>query len=73
MKLSEELVARGFIHQHTGESVADIFDGEKRTIYHGIDPSADSAHAGNMVIWIVLRHLVNDGHKVIFLVVEGRG
>ena len=73
MKLSEELVARGFIHQHTGESVADIFDGEKRTIYHGIDPSADSAHAGNMVIWIVLRHLVNNGHKVIFLVGGGTG
>ncbi len=73
MKLSEELQLRGFIHQHTGESLAEIFDGEKRTIYHGIDPSADSAHAGNMVIWILLRHLVNAGHKVIFLVGGGTG
>lgn len=73
MKLSEELVARGFIHQHTGETLSEIIDGEKRTLYHGIDPSADSAHAGNMVIWMLLRHLTNAGHSVIFLVGGGTG
>jgi tyrosyl-tRNA synthetase len=73
MQLSEELVARGFIHQHTGESLAEVLDGEKRTIYHGIDPSADSAHAGNMVVWVLLRHLANAGHRVIFLVGGGTG
>lgn len=73
MKLSEELQARGFIHQHTGESLSEILDGEKRTIYHGIDPSADSAHAGNMVIWLLLRHLANVGHNIIFLVGGGTG
>ncbi|MBY0538731.1 tyrosine--tRNA ligase, partial [Patescibacteria group bacterium] len=73
MKLSEELQARGFIHQHTGESLAEVLDGEKRTIYHGIDPSADSAHAGNMVIWFLLRHLANAGHRIIFLVGGGTG
>lgn len=73
MKLSEELQERGFIHQHTGESLSEIIDREKRTIYHGIDPSADSAHAGNMVIWMLLRHLTNAGHKVIFLVGGGTG
>lgn len=73
MKLSEELQARGFIHQHTGESLVEVLDGEKRTIYHGIDPSADSAHAGNMVVWILLRHLANAGHTIIFLVGGGTG
>lgn len=73
MKLSEELSARGFIHQHTGEDLEEILDGEKRTIYHGIDPSADSAHAGNMVIWMLLRHLSNAGHRIIFLVGGGTG
>ncbi|MEX0918281.1 MAG: tyrosine--tRNA ligase [Candidatus Paceibacterota bacterium] len=73
MTLSEELTARGFIHQHTGAELAEILDGEKRTIYHGIDPSADSAHAGNMVIWMLLRHLSDAGHKVIFLVGGGTG
>lgn len=73
MKLSEELAARGFVYQHTGESVAEVFDGASRTIYHGIDPSADSAHVGNMVIWMLLRHLVQAGHKVVFLIGGGTG
>ncbi len=73
MKLSEQLVARGFIHQHTGKSLAEVLDGDKRTIYHGIDPSADSAHVGNMVIWLLLRHLATAGHKIIFLVGGGTG
>ena len=67
MKLSEELVARGFIHQTSGE-LSEIVDGEKRIVYHGIDPSADSAHAGNFVQWILLRHLAQAGHSIIFLV-----
>ncbi len=73
MKLSEELIERGFIHQNTGESLSEVIDITKRTVYHGIDPSADSAHAGNMVIWMLLRHLTNAGHKVIFLVGGGTG
>jgi tyrosyl-tRNA synthetase len=68
MSLSEELTNRGFIHQFSTETLAEILDGEQRTIYHGIDPSADSAHAGNFVIWMLLRHLANAGHKIIFLV-----
>ena len=73
MKLSQELETRGFIHQISGENLAQIVDGEKRTIYHGIDPTADSAHAGNMAVWVLLKHLVNDGHKIIFLVGGGTG
>lgn len=73
MNLSEELALRGFIHQHTGENLTDVLDGTKRTIYHGIDPTADSAHVGNMVIWLLLRHLANAGHQIIFLVGGGTG
>lgn len=73
MKLAKELVERGFIHQISGPDLATIVDGEKRTIYHGIDPSADSAHAGNFVIWMFLKHLANQGHKIIFLVGGGTG
>ncbi len=73
MKLSEELQTRGFINQVSGDSLSVVLDAEKRVIYHGIDPSADSAHAGNFVIWMLLKHLVNDGHSLIFLVGGGTG
>lgn len=68
MSLSEELTNRGFIHQLSNTNLDEIIDGEKRTIYHGIDPSADSAHAGNFVIWMLLKHLSQHGHKIVFLV-----
>ncbi len=73
MSLSEDLTARGFIYQHSADTLAEILDGAPRTIYHGIDPSADSAHAGNFVVWLLLRHLVAAGHKVVFLVGGGTG
>lgn len=73
MKLSEELKARGFINQISGESLEVILDGPKRVVYHGIDPTADSAHAGNFANWILLKHLLNHGHKIIFLVGGGTG
>lgn len=73
MKLSEILTARGFVYQHTGSSLAEITDREKRTIYFGIDPSADSIHVGNLAGYMMLRHFAADGHRVILLVGGGTG
>jgi tyrosyl-tRNA synthetase len=72
MSVSKELEERGFINQFSAPC-SEILDGQKRVIYHGIDPTADSAHAGNFVIWMLLRHLASNGHKVIFLVGGGTG
>jgi len=73
MKLSEELKQRGFINQTSNEDLGLIFDSEKRVVYHGIEPTAESAHAGNFVIWMFLKHLANHGHKIIFLIGGGTG
>lgn len=73
MSLSNELKNRGFIHQYSTENLSEVLDGPKRTIYHGFDPSADSIHVGNFAVWMMLRHFVNDGHKVILLVGGGTG
>jgi len=73
MKLSEELIARGFIHQYTTTTLSEIIDGPKRVIYHGVDPSADSIHTGNFVQFMLLRHLIEHGHKVILLIGGGTG
>lgn len=73
MSLAEELQNRGFINQLSAPTASEILDGERRVVYHGIDPSADSAHAGNFVNWMLLSHLKRAGHKIIFLVGGGTG
>lgn len=67
-KLSEELRARGLAFQYSGESLEKITDGEKRTVYEGFDPSADSLHVGNLMGLLVLRRYLEAGHKVIVLI-----
>lgn len=66
MNLQQELEARGFINQ-TSAGLSEILNGEKRTIYFGVDPTAESIHAGNFVGYMLLRHLAKAGHTVIML------
>lgn len=73
MKLSEELQARGFINQFSGESLGKILDGEKRTFYLGADPSADSLTIGNLVVYMLVRHISDAGHTPILLFGGGTG
>lgn len=71
MTLSEELKERGFIYQSSIEDISKILDGEKRTVYLGIDPTADSIHVGNLVPYMLLNRLMLAGHKVILLMGGG--
>lgn len=68
MKVSEELQQRGFIYQCSDESVAKVFDGEKRVVYLGIDPTATAIHIGNLAPYMLLNHLLRAGHEVIILI-----
>ena len=65
-KLSDELVWRGFANQTTFTDIADI--DQPRTFYLGVDPSAPSMHIGNLTQLMVVKHLLNHGHKAIVLV-----
>lgn len=69
--LSEVLKERGYIHQHTGE-LADVVD-TPRTLYWGVDPSADSMHIGQLMGIIAVRRFIEHGHKVIVIVGGGTG
>lgn len=73
MKLSEILQQRGYVHQHSSESLGEITDGPKRTVYLGIDPSADSLHVGNLVGLLVLRRFLENGHRIVILTGGGTG
>ncbi len=72
MKLSLTLKERGYVYQHSAP-VEEIVDGPKRTLYLGIDPTADSMHVGHLQAMLVLRRFLEDGHKVIVLLGGGTG
>lgn len=68
MTLSQELQERGLVYQHSAEHFEDIFDASvKRTVYLGIDPTADAIHVGNLSVYILLNRLIEAGHEVILL------
>lgn len=72
MKLSEELKWRGFWNQTTFQD-SKVLDGEKRTIYLGADPSADSLHIGHLSVYMMVRRFLDHGHKVVLLIGGGTG
>lgn len=73
MSLSEQLTKRNLINQYSAKNLADVVDGEKRTIYLGVDPTADSMHVGHLAALMPLRHMAEAGHKIICLVGGGTG
>jgi len=70
-KLSEVLQERGYVYQHSSglEETVDT----PRTLYLGIDPTADSMHVGHLQAMLVLRRFLENGHKVIVLLGGGTG
>src|SRR3990167_10553362 len=72
-KLSELLKARGYVYQNSSPKLEEITDGPKRTVYLGVDPTADSIHAGNLAVYMLLRRFAEAGHKIILLVGGGTG
>ena len=66
MTLSEELTWRGFVNQMTFADITDV--NEPRTLYWGVDPSADSMTIGNLAAAMMVRHFIDHGHKAILLV-----
>src|SRR3989344_1103504 len=70
--LAEELRTRGLIEHEGGGKAADFLK-DKRTVYLGMDPTADSLHVGHLVPLIVMKHLANAGHELVFLVGGGTG
>lgn len=72
-KLSELLKERGYVYQHSSEKLGEITDDGKRTLYLGIDPSADSLQVGQLQAFLILRHFIEAGHRVILLIGGGTG
>jgi tyrosyl-tRNA synthetase len=73
MALSEILRERGYVYQHSSETLEEITDREKRTIYWGVDPTADSLHIGHLMGVIAVRRFLEDDHRLIVIVGGGTG
>ena len=66
-ELIKELRERGLVAQEGGGTLEEILS-EKRTIYLGVDPTADSIHMGNIVPVILIKHMFDHGHEPYLLV-----
>ncbi|MBU6388510.1 tyrosine--tRNA ligase [Patescibacteria group bacterium] len=71
MTLAEELKNRGLI-EHSS-TAPEVILGAPRTVYLGIDPTADSLHVGHLVPVLLMKRLGDAGHKLIFIVGGGTG
>lgn len=68
MKLSEELIYRGFKAETTIENPADLDTRASKKFYWGADPSADSLTIGNLAALMMCACFVRHGYEPILLV-----
>ena len=68
MKLSEELIYRGFKAETTIEDLAELDTRECKKFYWGADPSADSLTIGNLAALMMCACFVRHGYQPYLLV-----
>lgn len=68
MKLSEELIYRGFMAETTIKDPSDLDTRESKKFYWGADPSADSLTIGNLAALMMCACFVRHGYKPYLLV-----
>lgn len=68
MKLSEELIYRGFAAETTVENPKDLDTRESKKFYWGADPSADSLTIGNLAALMMCACFVRHGYQPYLLV-----
>ena len=71
MNTVQDLKDRGLLEHLSAEPEKILSKG--RTVYFGIDPTADSLHVGHLVGILVMKRLLEGGHRPIFLVGGGTG
>ena len=68
MKLSEELIYRGFVAESTFGSPAELDARENKKFYWGADPSADSLTIGNLAALMMCACFARHGYEPYLLV-----
>jgi tyrosyl-tRNA synthetase len=68
MDLLADLEGRGLVHDTTDRAgLAARLSAGPVTLYHGIDPTADSLHVGNLIGLLMLRRFAEAGHRPLAL------
>ena len=68
MKLSEELIYRGFKAETTIEDISELDTRKSKKFYWGADPSADSLTIGNLAALMMCACFVRHGYEPVLLV-----
>lgn len=68
MKLSEELIYRGFLAKTTVDNPSDLDTRSIKKFYWGTDPSADSLTIGNLASLMLCACFIRHGYQPYFLV-----
>ena len=64
----DDLRARGLLHDHTDEAgLRGLLAVGPVVLYHGIDPTRDSLHVGNLVGVMAMRRFQDAGHRPLLL------
>lgn len=66
--LKQELENRWFLYQVTDESVFDLFEKGGQAFYFGCDPTADSLHLGNFVVFMQAVNYMKKGNKLYLII-----
>lgn len=66
--LKQELENRWFLYQVTDESVFDLFEKWWQAFYFGCDPTADSLHLGNFVVFMQAVNYMKKGNKLYLII-----
>jgi tyrosyl-tRNA synthetase len=69
----DELRWRGFLEAVTSDGLDAYLAAERRTMYVGFDPTADSLHLGSLIPVMALAHAQRHGHRPLVLVGGGTG
>src|SRR5215475_9938023 len=69
----EELRWRGFLDAVTSDDLDAFLCQERRTMYVGFDPTADSLHLGSLIPVMALAHAQRHGHRPLVLIGGGTG
>jgi len=73
MPFLDELRWRGFLDAVTSDDLDAYLAEQRRSLYVGFDPTADSLHLGSLIPVMALAHAQRHGHRPVVLVGGGTG